>query len=156
MRFLWHQLSRKKVLIAQCPGSNPRITTLSPPGLDLSMSAAVQGPPPGLAPHGLPPPGQAMAALMGGPPPLLHLGSRPPPPPPPPPPQHLHRSLDPGEVPGPPNPDVLLALLSRNKTLEGTVLWKYTVEFLFVTLLPKYRKTIIRGGMSKLWSVTSG
>lgn len=114
----------EKLRIAQCPGLNPRITTLSPPGLDLSMSAAVQGPPPGLAPHGLPPPGPAMAALMGGPPPLQHLGSRPPPPPPPPPPQHLHRPLDPGEVPGPPNPDVLLALLSRNKTLEGIVLWQ--------------------------------
>jgi hypothetical protein len=99
------------------PCSNLRVTTLSPPGLDLSMSAAVQGPPPGLPPHGLPPPGPAMAALVGGPPPLQHLGSRPPPPPQPA--QHLHRPLDPGEVPGPPNPDVLLALLSRNKTLEG-------------------------------------
>jgi len=101
------------------PGLNPRITTLSPPGLDLSMSAAVQGPPPGLPPHGLPPPGPAMAALVGGPPPL-HLGSRPPPPPQQPPP-HIHRPLEPGEVPGPPNPDVLLALLSRNKALEGTI-----------------------------------
>lgn len=100
------------------PGLKPRITTLSPPGLDLSMSAAVQGPPPGLPPHGLPPPGPAMAALVGGPPPL-HLGSRPPPPQPAP--QHLHHPLESGEVTGPPNPDVLLALLSRNKTLEGTV-----------------------------------
>ncbi|XP_021929418.1 LIM/homeobox protein Lhx4 isoform X2 [Zootermopsis nevadensis] len=82
------------------------------------MSAAVQGPPPGLPPHGLPPPGPAMAALVGGPPPLQHLGSRPPPPPPPP---HLHRPLDPGEVSGPPNPDVLLALLSRNKSLEASI-----------------------------------
>jgi hypothetical protein len=112
------------------------------------MSAAVQGPPPGLAPHGLPPPGPAMAALMGGPPPLQHLGSRQPPPTP----QHLHRPLDPEEVPGPPNPDVLLALLSRNKTLEGTVLRKYAVEiwldFLLVSPLQKYKKTIIRRGLS--------
>ncbi|KAJ9590014.1 hypothetical protein L9F63_016877, partial [Diploptera punctata] len=69
-------------------------------GLDLSMSAAVQGPPPGLPPHGLPPPGPAMAALL------------------------LHHPLDPGEVPGPPNPDVLLALLSRNKTLEAIIIRK--------------------------------
>ena len=118
MSLLWRQPARDQRRVFSVPGLNPRSTTLSPPGLDLSMSAAVQGPPPGLPPHGLPPPGPAMAALVGGPPPL-HLGSRPPPPQQPPP--HLHRPLEPGDVPGPPNPDVLLALLSRNKTLEGTV-----------------------------------
>ncbi|XP_068083454.1 LIM/homeobox protein Lhx3 [Anabrus simplex] len=76
------------------------------------MSAAVQAPPPGLPPHQ-----------------LQHLGRPLPPPIPAVPHPHphalanplpLHRPLEP-EAPGPPNPDVLLALLSRNKTLEASI-----------------------------------
>ncbi|KAK6618926.1 hypothetical protein RUM44_003307 [Polyplax serrata] len=76
---------------------------LSPPCLDLSMAAAVQsGPPPGLG----------LSAMVTRPLPL------------PVPTSLLHHSqsqsgaMDPAGN-GPPNPEVLLALLSRNKHLEG-------------------------------------
>ena len=84
-------------------------STLSPPCLDLSMAAAVQsGPPPGLGlpSHSSP----AMSAMVSRPMPL----------PLPPPLMHHHppSSVD-SSANGPPNPEVLLALLSRNKNLEG-------------------------------------
>lgn len=84
-------------------------STLSPPCLDLSMAAAVQsGPPPRLGPSAHTSP--SIAALVSRPLPL------------PVPPALVHHHPQPTMDPagnGPPNPEVLLALLSRNKSLEG-------------------------------------
>ena len=89
-------------------------------GVDLSMSAAVQS-----APNG--PPSINPLHPPGGHPPLPSLGSGPvmmPRPPPGtmpplgpglPPPHHSAPDLSDAS----PNPDVLLALLARNKNLEG-------------------------------------
>ena len=100
-------------------------SALSPPCLDLSMAAAVQsGPPPGLAlsAHGSP----SIAAMVSRPLPLSVPSSL----------MHHHHGtggMD-GTGNGPPNPEVLLALLSRNKNLEGKIfiLFKSKRNFFFL------------------------
>ena len=98
-------------------------------GVDLSMSAAVQS-----APNG-PPPHNSLHP-SGGLPPLPPLGtgpvmmSRAPPGAMPPlgpalPPTH-HDATDLADAS--PNPDVLLALLARNKNLEGRIFYEYFVH----------------------------
>ena len=84
-------------------------------GVDLSMSAAVQQPAGGPGPAAqLPPPPELLAMpALGGPPLMMPRAPQPP--------AALleHQPADAAAADGPPNPDVLLALLARNKKLEG-------------------------------------
>ncbi|XP_049816324.1 forkhead box protein G1-like [Schistocerca nitens] len=84
-----------------------------PPVVPVAVPVArAPGVPPPTPPPPPPPPGLALPTLPPGPPPALH----------PPPPD-----MAPVAVP-PPGPDVLLALLARNKALEGVFLSKKHVS----------------------------
>lgn len=84
-------------------------------GVDLSMSAAVQ---PAAGPQGALHPTGGLQPLNNGP----VLMSRPPPSTLPPLGAPAHHLEAPELGDAPPNPDVLLALLARNKNLEGKLI----------------------------------